>query len=358
MVGAVLVKAGKIIGQGWHRRAGEPHGEIEALRDAERRGASVRGATLYVTLEPCCTHGRTPPCTDAIKAAGVRRVVVAATDPNPAHAGRGFRILRRAGIRVTTGVLAEEAARLNEAFNHWIVHRTPFATVKSAMTLDGKIATASGESKWITGEKARAEGMKLRQGADAILVGVNTVLADDPSLTVRKVSGFGFRVSGSRLRRIILDSQARTPARAKVVSDEFAGLTTIVVGRNAPAKRVQALAGRVNVLRAPLRRGRIDLRWLLRRLGSENVTNLLVEGGGEVNASFLLGGLAQRVAFFYAPKILGGRDARKAVAGEGAKNLGEILSLQEVEWRHVGEDLMMTARLVDGKQPVRPGRKS
>ena len=346
MVGAVLAKAGKVIGQGWHHRAGEPHAEIEALRDAERKGASARGATLYVTLEPCCTHGRTPPCTDAIKAAGIKRVVVAATDPNPAHAGRGFRILQRAGIRVTTGVLAEEATRLNEAFNHWIVHRTPFVTVKAAMTLDGKVATASGDSKWITGEKARAEGMMLRRGADAILVGVNTVLADDPSLTVRNVSGFGFRVSGSRLRRIILDSQARTPTRAKVVCDEFAGLTTIVVARNAPAKRVQALAGRVNVLRAPLKRGRINLRWLLQRLGSENVTSLLVEGGGEVNASFLLGGLAQRVAFFYAPKILGGRDARKAVAGEGARRLDEILSLREVEWRRVGEDLMMTARIV------------
>ncbi len=350
MVGAVLVKADKVIGQGWHHRAGEPHAEIEALLDAERKGASPRGATLYVTLEPCCTHGRTPPCTDAIKAAGIRRVVVAATDPNPAHAGRGFRILRRAGIQVTTGVLADEAARLNEAFNHWIVHRTPFVTVKAAMTLDGKSATASGESKWITGEKARAEGMKLRQGADAILVGVNTVLADDPSLTLRqgprsKVQGPGSKLPAPRLRRIILDSQARTPLRAKVVSDEFAGLTTIVVGRSVPAKRVQALEKRVNVFRAPLKRGRIDLRWLLRRLGSENVTSLLVEGGGEVNASFLLGGLAQRVAFFYAPKILGGRDSRKAVAGEGARHLNEILSLHDVEWRRVGEDLMMRARV-------------
>lgn len=369
MVGAVLVKAGKVIGQGWHHRAGEPHAEIEALRDAERKGVSVRGATLFVTLEPCCTHGRTPPCTDAIKAAGIKRVVVATADPNPRHAGKGLRILKSSGIEVmsfagrmrrsaragsmSSGrrrarsdapylVLADDAARLNEAFNHWIVHRTPFVTVKAAMTLDGKIATASGESKWITGEKARAEGMKLRQGADAILVGVNTVLADDPSLTVRR----GGRSKAAGLRRIVLDSQARTPLRAKVVSDEFDQLTTIVVGKNAPAKRVQALAKRVNILRAPLRRGRIDLRWLLQRLGSENVTSLLVEGGGEVNASFLFGGLAQRVAFFYAPKILGGRDARKAVAGEGARSLDETLSLREVEWRHVGEDLMMTARVV------------
>ena len=343
MVGAVLVKGGRIIGQGWHHCAGEPHAEIEALRDAERRRNSPKGATLYVTLEPCCTHGRTPPCTAAIKAAGIKRVVVAAKDPNPKHAGRGFRILRRAGIEVEHGVLAEEATKLNEAFNHWIVQRTPFVTVKAAMTLDGKIATASGESKWITGEEARAEGMRLRAGADAILVGVNTVLADDPSLTVRETPKT--KIQTSRLRRIVLDSQARTPLKAKVVSDEFAALTTIVVGKGAPARRIAALAKRAQVWTAPLRGGRIDLRWVLKRLGGEKVTSLLVEGGGEVNASFLLGGFAQRVAFFYAPKILGGRDSRKAVAGEGARSLNEILNLCDVEWRRVGEDLMMTARV-------------
>ena len=343
MVGAVLVKGGRIIGQGWHHCAGEPHAEIEALRDAERRRNSPKGATLYVTLEPCCTHGRTPPCTVAIKAAGIKRVVVAAKDPNPKHAGRGFRILRRAGIEVEHGVLAEEATKLNEAFNHWIVQRTPFVTVKAAMTLDGKIATASGESKWITGEEARAEGMRLRAGADAILVGVNTVLADDPSLTVRETPKT--KIQTSRLRRIVLDSQARTPLKAKVVSDEFAALTTIVVGKGAPARRIAALAKRAQVWTAPLRGGRIDLRWVLKRLGGEKVTSLLVEGGGEVNASFLLGAFAQRVAFFYAPKILGGRDSRKAVAGEGARSLNEILNLSDVEWRRVGEDLMMTARV-------------
>jgi diaminohydroxyphosphoribosylaminopyrimidine deaminase/5-amino-6-(5-phosphoribosylamino)uracil reductase len=345
MVGAVLVKAGKVIGEGWHHRAGEPHAEIEALRDAQRKNASTKGATLYVTLEPCCTHGRTPPCTDAIKAAGIKRVVVAAVDPNPAHASRGFRILKSAGIRVTTGVLADEATRLNEAFNHWIVHRTPFVTVKAAMTLDGKIATASGESKWITGPEARAEGMRLRAGADAILVGVNTVLADDPSLTARNVQCSMPDAQCPRLRRIVLDSQARTPKRAKVASDEFASLTTIVVGTDAPEIRVNALAKRVKVIHAPLRGGRIDLRWLLRRLGKENVTSLLVEGGGEVNASFLLGGFAQRVVFFYAPKILGGRDSRKAVAGDGARNLAGTLTLRDVEWRRVGDDLMMTATI-------------
>jgi len=339
MVGALLVKAGKVIGRGWHRRAGLPHAEIEALRDAEKRGHSARGATLYVTLEPCCTHGRTPPCTEAIQAAGLKRVVIGATDPNPHHAGKGFGILQRAGIQVVAGVLAEDCSLLNEGFNHWIVNRTPFVTVKAAMTLDGKIATASGESKWITGDPARIYGMKLRQGSDAILVGVNTILADDPSLTVR-----GPKVE-PRLRRIILDSQARTPPSAKVVNDEFAVLTTIVVSQHAPKSRRAALAKQVKVMVVPGKKGKIDLRWLLRKLGADQVTNLLVEGGGEVNASFLLGGLAQRVAFFYAPKILGGRDSRKGVAGEGAKRLSEVIQLREVAWRKLGADLLLTAKV-------------
>jgi len=352
MVGAVLVKNGKIIGRGWHRRAGLPHAEIEALRDAQKRGHSPRGATLYVTLEPCCTHGRTPPCTDAIISVGIQRVVIGATDPNPQHAGKGFRILQRAGMEVVHGILADECAKLNEAFNHWIVRRTPFVTVKAAMTLDGKIATASGESKWITGEKARAHGMKLRQGSDAILVGVNTILADDPSLTVRTKMEDGRWKMARPIRRIVLDSRARTPLTAKVVSDEFAALTTIVVGKHAPKNRVAALAKRVNVIVAPptnsklkTQNSKLNLNWLLKKLGAENITSLLVEGGGEVNASFLLGGYAQRVAFFYAPKILGGRDSRKAVAGDGAKNLSEVIQLREVEWRKLGEDLLLTARV-------------
>jgi diaminohydroxyphosphoribosylaminopyrimidine deaminase/5-amino-6-(5-phosphoribosylamino)uracil reductase len=371
MVGAVLVKGGKIIGRGWHRRAGLPHAEIEALRDAQKRGHTPRGATLCVTLEPCCTQGRTPPCTDAIIAAGIKRVVIGATDPNPEHSGRAFNILRRAGVEVLGlrrrvgalrsgdmsphSKLADECARLNEAFNHWIVRRTPFVTVKAAMTLDGKIAAAGGESKWITGEKARAHGMKLRRGSDAILAGINTILADDPSLTARMKMENGRWKMAKPLRRIVLDSMARTPLGAKVVSDESAALTTIVVSKLAPKKRMAALAKRVNVVVAPSRKtqisnlkSQIDLRWLLKKLGAENVTSLLVEGGGEVNASFLLGGLAQRVAFFYAPKILGGRDSRKAVAGGGAKNLAEALSLRDAEWKRLGPDLLLTAKVAAG----------
>ncbi len=343
IVGAVLVRDGKIIGRGWHRRAGLPHAEIEALREAARRGHTASGATLYVTLEPCSTRGRTPPCTDAIVSAGIRRVVIGATDPNPKHSGKGFKILRAAGISVVHGILGGECANLNETFNHWIVHRTPFVTVKAAMTLDGKIAADGGESKWITGEKARALAMKWRQGADAILVGVNTILADNPALTFRPVGNS----PPKGLRRIVLDSLARTPLEAKVVKDEFAALTTVVVGKNAPPKRAAALKRAVRVLPAPVAGAGIDLRWLLRKLGSENVTNLLVEGGGEVNASFLFGGFAHRVAFFYAPKVLGGSHSPKAVAGEGVKTLDEALQLRQVEWEKVGEDLLMTARILD-----------
>jgi diaminohydroxyphosphoribosylaminopyrimidine deaminase/5-amino-6-(5-phosphoribosylamino)uracil reductase len=242
-------------------------------------------------------------------------------------------------------------------------------TVKAAMTLDGKIATASGESKWITGEKARAHGMKLRQGSDAILVGINTILADNPSLAARAgapnsdSARADLEIGAPRLRRIVLDSMARTPLTAKVASDKHAALTTIVVSKSAPKNRVSALSKRVNVIVAPVSKSSIvntaprvlardrsrqsstDLRWLLKKLGAENVTSLLVEGGGEVNASFLFGGFAQRVVFFYAPKILGGRDSRKGVAGEGARSLAEVIQLRDVEWKRLGSDLLLAARI-------------
>jgi len=283
---------------------------------------------------------------------------------------------RRARSDAPGPELADQCARLNEAFHHWIIHRTPFVTVKAAMTLDGKIATAGGESKWITGEQTRAYAMKLRQGADAVLVGVNTVLADNPSLTFRPIQspartnrGQKFKVQcPKQLRRIILDSMARTPLTAKVVSDEFAARTTIVVSHRAPRTRVAALAERAHVLVAPaakpsaldpsVRRSgaktarpssRIDLRWLLKRLGSDDVISLLVEGGGEVNASFLLAGLAHRITFGYAPKILGGRDSLRAVAGEGVKRLADALRLRDIAWKRLGPDLLLTARIASAK---------
>lgn len=347
MVGAVLVQRGEIIGEGWHRKAGRPHAEIEAIRDARLRGEPIAGATLYVTLEPCSTAGRTPPCTEAIIAGRIGRVVAAAGDPNPKHAGRAFSILQSKGIDVCRGVLEVEATRLNEAFNHWVVRGTPFVTVKAAMTLDGKIATADGHSKWITGEKARSYSMKLRRGSDAILMGVNTVLADDPRLTIRAASG---RLHRSKfLKRFILDTYGRTPANARVVTDPYASLTTLVTGRTLTAKQAEKWGGAVRVLKLPSRNGKIHLESLLKKLGAEEIISLLVEGGGEVNASFIENGLAQRIAFFYAPKILGGKNSRPGVAGRGARTLSEIKNLRVVEWKKLGDDLLLTARIAEEK---------
>ena len=372
-VGAVLVKGDKILGRGRTAPAGGPHAEIEAIREAQSKKENLKGATLFVTLEPCCTHGRTPPCTDAIIAAGIKRVVVAATDPNPKHAGEGFTILGRTGIDVVRWgetpsnpklssemirlyqKIVDEATRLNEAFNHWIVHRIPFVTVKSAMTLDGKIATVRGESKWITGEKSRVHGMKLRQGADAILVGVNTIVADDPSLTIRLVQSLKSKVQCQKiLRRIVLDPNARTPLSAKILNDEFADWTTVMVSKNALRKRVSEIGKKVNVIIAPpdnsklkTQDSKLNLIWLLKKLGEENVTSLLVEGGGETNALFLQEKLVHRIAFFYAPKILCGRDARKSVAGNGIERVSDKISLREVEWKTSGEDLFLTGRIAE-----------
>jgi len=342
MVGAVLVKRGRILGRGWHRKAGLPHAEIEALNDARLRGEDVRGSTLFVTLEPCSTFGRTPPCTQAIIQAGIKRLVAAAIDPNPLHSGRGFDALRSAGVQVEHGQLAAAATDLNKFFNHWIIHRSPYVTVKAAMTLDGKIATAAGDSKWVTGEKARAFGMQLRGQYDAILVGIETILADDPSLTFRPSTQRDLTHS---LRRIILDSSARTPLKSKVATDASRGLTTIIVGPEVPTFRMKALARRVRVVTAPLREGRIDLDWVLKHLGAEHTTSLLVEGGGEVNASFLLGGFAQEIAFFYAPKILGGRNARKAVSGAGALGWDDAVRLKDLTWRRLNPDLLLQAKI-------------
>lgn len=335
MVGAILVRGGRVIGKGFHRRAGLPHAEIESLTDAAKRGERVKGADLYVTLEPCCTHGRTPPCTDAIIAAGIKRVFVGATDPNPAHRGAGLKILRNAGIKVTTGILETEAARLNEAFNHWIVHGRPFVIAKAAMSLDGKIATVAGESKWITGEKTRAVGMKLRVGADAILVGVSTIVADDPSLTVRPE-----KARAKPLLRFVLDPMGRIPLNARVLND--GGPTTVVMSERSARKRQDAIAEKASVLMLNQNDGGLDLASLLNQLGDHEVTSLLVEGGGETHWTFFQQALVNRVVFFYAPKVIGGRTAPKGVAGPGFEKKEDAPKLCEVEWKCVGEDLMLT----------------
>jgi len=346
LVGAVLVRNGEVLGAGWHKRAGQAHAEVNALNNAHRKGFDARGATLYVTLEPCSTVGRTPACTSALISAGVSRVVVGATDPNPKHRGAGFRILRKHGLEIVPGILRSECQRLNEAFNHWIVHRQPFVLLKSAMSLDGKIATNSGESQWITSEAARKYGMRLRLGADAILCGINTALRDDPALTLRRNSGMRIP-AGKQVRRIVLDSQARLPLKAKLVSDNFAHQTIVVVSEAAPPERVRELEQRVRVMRiSPAQKaGGLDLKILLQQLGAENITSLLVEGGGETHAYFLEQKLANRIFFFYAPVIISGRTAPKAVAGEHSFNLGKGFRIQAPEWEAIGPDLLFTGKL-------------
>ena len=341
MVGAVLTRQNSIIGEGWHRKAGEAHAEVAALKDAKQRKNKVKGATLYVTLEPCSTTGRTPPCTQAILDAGIKRVVVACLDPNPKHAGRGISLLETAGLNVTTGVMEDQAIALNQSFFYWIQHHRPRVTVKAAMTLDGKIATASGESKWITGPVARRHAMKLRFGMDAMLVGIETVLADDPSLTVRR--GTSDKPS-KPLLRLVLDSKARTPLDSKLLTDPWKEWTRVVISQSAPRKRVKVLQEMVKVWESP-NRGRVDLNWLLDRLGAENVTALLVEGGGQVNAGFFDQQLVQAVAFYYAPKVLSGEQSRRAVSGKGAQTLQEAIRLQNVSWKKVGQDLVMQAQV-------------
>ena len=340
MVGAVLVDVtGRLLGEGWHHRAGEAHAEVNAIADAVGRGNSIQGATLYVTLEPCSTTGRTGPCVEAILKAGIARVVCATTDPNPAHQGRGLELLRQAGVEVVSGVLSEESRKLNRAFNHWIVKRTPFVTLKSAMSLDGKIATTEGESEWITGEASRKHAMEFRSQVDAILVGVRTVLTDDCVLTVR-LPGY----EGKRLRRIVLDSQARTPLTAKVVSDERRFLTTIVVSENAPADRVRVLRQNVEVWQLPADPdGYPRISCLLEKLGSESITHLLVEGGATVADSFFRQGFVHRIHFYYAPRIIGGEKALTSVSGKGVKHLSETPLIQNPEWMPLGDDFLLMA---------------
>ena len=342
MVGALLVDGERILGQGYHHRAGQPHAEIEALCDAERNGCSPKDATLYVTLEPCSSYGRTPPCTEAIIAAGVKRVMVGTLDPNPKHAGRGLNVLRDAGVQVETAnePLAAQCAELNAAFNHWIVNRTPWVRVKAAMTLDGKTATESGQSKWITSEFSRRFAMRLRYEADAILAGVNTVIADDPALTLRLTKNR----KAKPLRRLVLDPRGRIPLTARLLNDDQASATTVVVGPAVSRRAVRALEEKVQVLHCPAKGVRgLDLGWLLRALGSQEITSLLVEGGGETAAAFLEQRLAQTVAFFYAPKVLGGAKARRGVAGSGAGTREDFLALENLKWRKLGPDLLLQA---------------
>lgn len=334
MVGAVVVRDGEVVATGWHRRAGLPHAEVEALRQA---GEAARGATLYVTLEPCPHHGRTPPCTEAIVAAGVSRVVVAMVDPNPKVAGAGLAALRRAGIEVTVGVEEAEAKRLNEFYVKWVTTGLPFVTAKFAMSLDGRIATHTGDSKWITSEEARLEVHRLRHAHDAILVGANTVIRDDPNLTTRLPG-----VDGRSPLRIVVDSRLRVPLDARIFR-QTTGEVMVATSDRAREDRVRRFeeAG-IPVRVFPHREGRVGLRDLLRYLGRSERISLLVEGGASVHGSAFDEGLVDKVVAMIAPRIIGGIESPSAVGGRGVDRLSESPLLRDVEVRTVGPDIVVT----------------
>ena len=335
-VGAVVARGAEVIATGYHRRAGEAHAEAMALARAGRR---ARGATLYVTLEPCNHFGRTPPCTDAILAAGVRRVVVGCADPAP-HVAGAARKLRRSGIAVEVGVLRERAEALVADFAKHHTTGLPFVTLKAAVTLDGRIATRTGDSRWITGERARREAHRMRDRSDAILVGVGTVLADDPHLTVRLVRG-------RDPLRVVLDTHLRTPPRAHVLGRRSAARTVILHGPSAkPARRRRLAAAGAELVEVRAGRdGRVDLRAALRELGRRDVVRLLVEGGAGVHGALLDAGLADRAVVFVAPRILGDERAVPLAAGRGVDRVAGAWRLRSPEVRRLGDDLLVSGDL-------------
>src|SRR3989441_5743785 len=336
-VGAVVVRQGAVVGAGYHRQAGGPHAEVVALRQASPR---TRGATLYVTLEPCChLEKRTPPCGPLIIASGIKRVVVAMRDPNPQVSGGGLTTLRRAGLRVDVGVGAGEAEQLITPYRRLITTGRPFVTLKVAATLDGKIATAKGESRWITSPAAQKMVHLLRARSDAILVGIGTVLADDPSLTVR--TGSSRRLAPLR---VVLDPSLRIPMTAKVLTDGRAPTLIVTTSSGSPTNRAAVEKTGAHVAVLPARHGRILWRDLLKEVGRGGVAALLIEGGGGGKASALRGGGVGRLRFFLAPRILGGRDAIDAVGGMSPKNLSEALPLKVTSVTRVGHDILVEGR--------------
>ena len=334
MVGAVIVSDGRVVGQGWHRQAGTPHAEIHALQQA---GDLAQGATMYVTLEPCSHYGRTPPCADKLIASGIKKVVVAMDDPNPLVAGQGIKKLREASIEVVEGVLATEAATLNEIFIKHISTQMPFVVVKSAMSLDGKIASFTGHSKWITGPESRERVQKIRDCYDAILVGIGTVIADNPSLTTR------LPYKGKNPIRIIIDSLARTPLDAHVLTDGLA-LTIIVVTHEAPKGRIDALrACGVEVLVAKVKQNGVDLRQLFKELAGRGITSILIEGGASINASVFEENLVDKIYWFIAPKIIGGQSALGPVGGQGVADVNQAYLFEDMNTELIGQDILISA---------------
>ncbi len=341
LVGAVVVTRGQIVGQGSHRKAGGPHAEVIALSQA---GSRAKGGTLYVTLEPCShLKKRTPPCVPLIVKAGVRRVVVAMVDPNPQVKGSGLAQLKRADMKVEVGCGEAEARQLNEAYVHWVQTGRPFTILKAGMTLDGKIATASGESQWITDEAARAQAHQLRAGVDAILVGIGTVLRDNPTLTARNSSD-PLRVVLRQPLRIVVDSRLRIPLKAAVLQHQQAAHTLIATTAAASTRKIGLLKGKgIDVLVLPKLGDHVSLPTLWTRLGQLGVTTLLVEGGSEINAAVLRGQLAQRLMCYVAPLLLGGQDAKGLFGGRLPRRLQDAVPLKNLRIESVGRDMLIQA---------------
>jgi diaminohydroxyphosphoribosylaminopyrimidine deaminase / 5-amino-6-(5-phosphoribosylamino)uracil reductase len=332
VVGAVVVKDNQIVGMGAHLKAGEPHAEVHALRMA---GDRAKNATLYVTLEPCSHHGKTPPCADLVIQTGIKKVFVATTDPNPQVSGFGIEKLKVAGIEVEVGLQQEEARELNKMFFYNISTGLPYVTLKSAISLDGKIATSTGESKWITGEEARNDVHQFRHQHDAILVGVNTVIKDNPSLTTRLENG------GKNPIRIILDTQLRTPLQANIVTDSQAQ-TWIVTGPVIDEK-LEADFTAMGITIIKMAEKKIQIQEMLKIIGEMGVTSLYVEGGSEIQGSFLKEQAYQQVITYIAPKLIGGKLAPISFGGEGILTMDEVVSLEIKKIDRVGNDIRIIA---------------
>jgi diaminohydroxyphosphoribosylaminopyrimidine deaminase/5-amino-6-(5-phosphoribosylamino)uracil reductase len=338
MVGAVIVKNGRVIGEGFHEKAGGPHAEIHALTQA---GENAREATLYVTLEPCNHTGRTPPCTEAILKSGIRAVVAGMRDPNPAVAGGGLAFLEQHGIATTVGVLEDACRRLNEAFVKYVTTGLPFVILKCASTLDGRIATVTGDSKWITNPRSREFVHGLRHSVDAIMVGIGTIKADNPSLTTR-LEG----VQGKDPLRVILDTRLSIPLDAKLLHLSSPSDTLIVTSRSVAPEKTKALEKLgARVLAVDARQGRIDLLSLMRELGRMEIMSLLIEGGSAVNGSALRAGIVDKVHMFFAPKICGG-DGMPICAGPGVPRMDECIRLGNISVRRFEDDIMIEGYVV------------
>ena len=336
MVGAVLVKKGRIVAEGFHSRAGSPHAEIVALKKA---GKNAKGADLYVNLEPCCHFGRTPPCTDAIIKSGVRRVFAGMKDPNKLVCGKGIRALKAAGIKVSTGLMRNECEKLNEVFVKVMKTGLPFVTIKMAMSLDGKIATRGGDSQWISGEQSRNFVHKLRNQVDAILVGTNTILKDDPQLTCRSKKNRGWHPA-----RIILDRRNRIPLKAKVFANSQAQQVIYVSGPELPASREKNFKSKeIEVLKVKTGKSGFDLKHLMKLLAQRNLTSILIEGGAEINASALQAGIVDRFITFISPILVGGQQAPGPIGGKGIDKVANAKGLKNMKVTQMGKDVMVEA---------------